>query len=522
MLGLQPILYTPLTLRSRWGMGVQLQYRMFAIRPVIPSASFAIWGSFMSSAERAAPDTIIPVILCGGSGTRLWPLSRKALPKQFVPLLQGKSLLQLTLERAALLSPRQFIVAAEDHRFLVQECALAAGAQSTILLEPLARNTTAAMAVAALNAPPDALLLFLPADHHIPDAQAFAATIRAGCAAARAGSIVTFGVHPSYPSTAYGYIQQGAALAGRGAAHAVQRFIEKPNAARAQELLLAGGHFWNAGIFLIQSSTLLAALKTSAPDILASCQQAVAAQTTDGDFRRLGKEAFATCRSESIDYAVMEKAANVAVVPFAAAWSDVGSWNAVAELTAPDASGNRLHGHAHAVQATNTFIHAPHRPVVALGTSNLLIVDTVDAVLVADAAHAEQVKTVVAQLEAAGVPQAQKHRHVARPWGTYDSVDQGERFQVKRIVVKPGATLSLQMHHHRAEHWVVVSGTAEVTNGDKVILLSENQSTYIPLGQVHRLRNPGKVPLEIIEVQSGSYLGEDDIVRLEDTYGRVI
>jgi mannose-1-phosphate guanylyltransferase/mannose-6-phosphate isomerase len=438
-----------------------------------------------------------------------------------VPLIQGKSLLQLTLERAKLLNNQQLIVAAEDHRFLVQACASSAGVISTILLEPVARNTAAAMAVAALNAPPEALLLFLPADHHIPDAQAFAKTIREGVEAAQTGSIVTFGVQPSFPSTAYGYIQQGNALEGKGAAHAVQRFIEKPNVTRAEELLLAGGHFWNAGIFLIQASNLLAALNADAPDILAACQQAVAAQTTDGDFRRLGQDAFAACRSDSIDYAVMEKATNVAVLPFNAAWSDVGSWNAVADLTAPDDSGNRIHGQGHMVQATNTFIHAPHRPVVALGTSNLLIIDTVDALLVADAAHAEQVKTVVAQLEAAGVPQAQHHRHVARPWGTYDSVDNGERFQVKRIVVKPGATLSLQMHHHRAEHWVVVSGTAEVTNGDKVILLSENQSTYIPLGQVHRLRNPGKVPLEIIEVQSGSYLGEDDIVRLEDTYGRV-
>jgi mannose-1-phosphate guanylyltransferase/mannose-6-phosphate isomerase len=459
--------------------------------------------------------------MCGGSGTRLWPLSRKALPKQFVPLVQGKSLLQLTLERAALLNTRQIIVAAEDHRFLVQECAHAAAVKSAILLEPVARNTAAAMAAAALNAPPDALLLFLPADHHIPDAAAFAATIRTGVAAARAGSIVTFGVQPAFPSTAYGYIQQGSALAGQGEAHAVQRFVEKPSATRAQELLLAGGYFWNAGIFLIQARTLLAAMQAHASDILASCQQAVAAQTVDGDFRRLGAEAFAACRSDSIDYAVMEKAANVAVVPFAAAWSDVGSWNAVAELSTPDVDGNRIHGKGHTLAATNTFIHAPHRPVVALGTHNLLIIDTADAVLVVDAAHTEQVKNVVAQLEAQGVPQALHHRRVARPWGVYDSVDFGERFQVKRIVVKPGATLSLQMHHHRAEHWVVVSGTAEVTNGDKVILLSENQSTYIPLGQVHRLANPGKVPLEIIEVQSGSYLGEDDIVRLEDTYGRI-
>ena len=475
----------------------------------------------MKSAERTAPDNILCVVMCGGSGTRLWPLSRRALPKQFVPLVQGKSLLQLTLKRAKLLGTDSIIVAAEDHRFLVQDCATAADVQSTILVEPVARNTAAAMAVAALNAAPDALLLFLPADHHIPDTQAFATTIRTGVAAARAGSIVTFGVHPTFPSTAYGYIEQGGALAGQGAAHTVQRFIEKPNAKRAQELLLAGGHFWNAGIFLIQASTLLAALQTHAADILTACQQAVAAQTVDGAFRRLGAAAFSACRADSIDYAVMEKAGNVAVLPFTAAWSDVGSWNAVAELTTPDADGNRMHGQGHTLNATNTFVHAPHRPVVALGTHNLLIIDTADAVLVAHVDHAEQVKTVVAQLEAAGVPQATQHRHVARPWGASDSVDNGPRFQVKRIVVKPGAMLSLQMHHHRAEHWVVVSGTAEVTNGDKVILLGENESTYIPLGQVHRLANPGKVPLEIIEVQSGSYLGEDDIVRLEDTYGRV-
>jgi mannose-1-phosphate guanylyltransferase/mannose-6-phosphate isomerase len=476
----------------------------------------------MNSIAPKTPDNIISVVLCGGSGTRLWPLSRKALPKQFVPLIDGKSLLQLTLERAAGLSSEQIVVASEDHRFLVQDCIDASGMRASILLEPIARNTAAAMAVAALNAPLDALLLFLPADHHIPDPDAFAATIRTGVLAARAGSIVTFGVHPAFPSTAYGYIQQGQALMGQGEAHAVQRFIEKPNAARAQELLLAGGHFWNAGIFLVQAGALLAALDLHAPDILASCRLAVAAQTADGVFRRLGAEAFAACRSDSIDYAVMEKASNVAVLPFVAAWSDVGSWNAVAEMTTPDAQGNRIHGKGHVVNASDTFIHAPHRPVVALGTHNLLIVDTADAVLVAHVDSAEQVKTVVAQLEALGVPQAQHHRHVARPWGMYDSVDSGERFQVKRIVVKPGSSLSLQMHHHRAEHWIVVSGTAEVTNGDKVMLLTENQSTYIPLGQIHRLANPGKVPLEIIEVQSGSYLGEDDIVRLEDTYGRMV
>ncbi len=478
----------------------------------------------MNTTANDAAQQFVPVVMCGGSGTRLWPLSRQALPKQFVPLVDGKSLLQLTLERARLLGPKTVIVASEEHRFLVQESVTAARTQANILLEPVARNTAAAMAVAALNATLDALLVFLPADHHIPDANAFDATIRSGVTAARAGSIVTFGVQPTYPSTAYGYIQQGKEMPGQGGAFGVQCFIEKPNASRAQELLLAGGNYWNAGIFLCEARTLIAALDTHAPDILTACQAAVAKQTVDGEFVRLDEPSFSQCRSESIDYAVMEKAAQsaqVVVIPFASAWSDVGSWNAVAELSDADVNGNRVHGQGHSVDSKNTYIHAPHRPVVALGTHNLLIIDTADALLVADVGHAEQVKTVVAQLDARGVPQARHHRRVARPWGAYDSVDSGPRFQVKRIVVNPGATLSLQMHHHRAEHWIVVSGTAEVTNGDQVLLLTENQSTYIPLGQVHRLANPGKVPLEIIEVQSGSYLGEDDIVRLEDTYGRV-
>ena len=474
----------------------------------------------MKEFDSLTPEHVIPVVLCGGSGTRLWPLSRKSLPKQFVPLVDGKSLLQMTLERARLLGARQMIVASDEHRFLVHECAAAASVDATILLEPVARNTAAAMAAAALNATPESLLLFLPADHHIPDAQAFAQTIVSGIAAARAGSIVTFGVLPTFPSTAYGYIQQGETLPERGSARVVQKFIEKPDATRAQQILLAGGHYWNAGIFLIEASTLIAAMQSHAPDILESCRQAVVEQTTDGNFRRLAAAAFANCRSESIDYAVMEKASGVAVLPFSAAWSDVGSWNAVADLSVADVEGNRIHGQGHVCNAQKTYIHAPHRPVVALGTRNLLIIDTADALLVADAGQAEQVKTVVAQLEALGVPQALHHRRVARPWGAYDSVDAGPRFQVKRIVVNPGATLSLRKHHHRAEHWIVVSGTAEVTNGDKVTLLTENQSTYIPLGQVHRLANPGKVPLEIIEVQSGSYLGEDDIVRIEDVYGR--
>ncbi len=479
-----------------------------------------------------AASSIVPVILCGGSGTRLWPLSRKSYPKQFVPLIGNKSLLRLTAERLALVAKATggalMCVAAEDHRFLVADDLRAAGLGGDLLLEPAGRNTAAAMALAALQArgdgTADPLLLFCPADHHIPDAAAFARMVQQGVAAADAGAIVTFGVLPSFPSTAYGYIQQGAARAD--GSHAVARFIEKPKADAAQALLLQGDVLWNAGIFLARASVLLAAMQAHAADILTSCQAAMAGAATETApgqgmrFVRPGKDAFLACRSQSIDYAVMEHHKDVAVVPFVGQWSDVGSWNAVADLTPADEAGNRIDGQGHTLQARNTYIHAPHRTVVALGTQDLLIIDTPDALLVANRDHAEQVKDVVAHLENAKLPQATMHRRVARPWGWYDSIDMGDRFQVKRIGVKPGASLSLQKHHHRAEHWIVVQGTAEVTNGDKVFLLSENQSTYIPIGEVHRLRNPGKLDLEMIEVQSGSYLGEDDIVRLEDTYGR--
>ncbi len=475
--------------------------------------------------------TVVPVILCGGSGTRLWPLSRKSYPKQFVPLIGNKSLLRLTAERLAHLSTGAggplLCVAAEDHRFLVADDLKSAGLGGDLLLEPAGRNTAAAMALAALHASAggaDPLLLFCPADHHIPDAAAFAAMVQQGVPAAEAGAIVTFGVVPSFPSTAYGYIQQGDARAD--GSRAVARFIEKPKADAAQALLLQGNVLWNAGIFLARASVLLAALGAHAADILASCQAAMAGATSETPpgngtyFVRPAKDAFLACRSQSIDYAVMEHHADVAVVPFVGQWSDVGSWNAVADLTPADDAGNRIDGQGHTLAARNTFIHAPGRTVVALGTQDLLIVDTPDALLVAHRDAAEQVKDVVAHLENAQLPQATLHRRVARPWGWYDSIDMGERFQVKRIGVKPGASLSLQKHHHRAEHWIVVQGTAEVTNGDQVFLLAENQSTYIPIGAVHRLHNPGKLELEMIEVQSGSYLGEDDIVRLEDTYGR--
>ncbi|MFZ2857601.1 mannose-1-phosphate guanylyltransferase/mannose-6-phosphate isomerase [Acidovorax sp.] len=469
---------------------------------------------------------IQPVILCGGSGTRLWPLSRKSFPKQFVPLIGGKSLLQHTLARVARLNPNAsaaplvLCVAAEEHRFLVTDALQAAGVQGQIILEPVARNTAAAMALAALQAQPQDLLLFCPSDHHIPDAAAFAAMVQQGCAAAAAGAIVTFGVVPSFPATAYGYIQRGAPSAD-GHSSQVARFIEKPAADQAQQLLLQGDVLWNAGIFLVQAQVLIKALHAHAPDILQSCREAMVGASHDQSFIRPEAIAFSACRADSIDYAVLERHPDVAVVPFSGAWSDVGSWNAVAELTPPDPAGNRIDGQGLALQAANTYIHAPHRPVVALGTQDLLIIDTPDALLVASRSHAEQVKQVVVRLESERTPQAAQHRKVARPWGWYDSVDVGERHQVKRITVRPGAKLSLQMHHHRAEHWIVVKGTAIVTRGDEEILLTENQSTYIPLGVKHRLENPGKTELEIIEVQSGSYLGEDDIVRFEDTYGRV-
>ncbi len=462
--------------------------------------------------------SITPVVLCGGSGTRLWPLSRKLFPKQFVPLIGNKSLLQLTLERVSLLSQSVICVASEDHRFLVSEAMQAVKVQGTVLLEPIARNTAAAMTIAALVSQPSDLLLFCPSDHHIPDAAAFAQVVKQGLAAAQEGAIVTFGISPTFPSTAYGYIRQGSARPD--GAFNVEGFSEKPPQAIAEALLLSGGALWNAGIFLCSAQTLLSALGQHAPDIMQACRLAMQAAVRDGSFVRPQAQAFEACRSESIDYAVMEHYANVVMLPFAGAWSDVGSWNAVADLTPADAQGNRLQGQGFALEASNTFVHAPCRPVVVLGTQDLLVIDTPDALLVSASSHVEQVKQVVARLDAENISQSVQHRKVARPWGTYDILDLGERHQVKRITVSPGAKLSLQMHHHRAEHWVVVKGTALITRGREQILLTENQSAYIPQGVKHRLENPGMTDLELIEVQSGSYLGEDDIVRFEDTYGR--
>lgn len=471
---------------------------------------------------------ITPVILCGGSGTRLWPVSRRDLPKQFAPIVGGKSLLCNTLARVVSLGGSAVCVASEEHRLFVTEAMRAEGIEGDIVLEPEGRNTAAAMAVAAWlvrNEDKDPLLLFCPADHHIPDTQAFLAAVRSGARAAENGSIVTFGVMPSAPSTAYGYIQRG--LRNDDESYEVLRFVEKPDRVSAQALLLSGDHLWNAGIFLVRASHLLAALEAHAPDIFDGCRQAMlqpsqeAASNEKGiRFVRPHRQALLGCRSQSIDYAVMEPHNDVAVVPLNTQWSDVGSWNAVADLTPPDASGNRIVGQGHAVACSGTYIHAPHRIVVALGTRDLLIVDTPDALLVVAKDSTERVKDVVIQLNQAGCAQAVSHRKVARPWGWYDSIDRGDRFQVKRIGVKPGASLSLQKHHHRAEHWVVVKGTALVTRGEDSFLVAENESTFIRVGELHRLHNPGRVELEMIEIQSGSYLGEDDIVRYEDVYGR--
>jgi len=470
---------------------------------------------------------LTPVILCGGSGTRLWPLSRKSFPKQFVPLFGDESLLALTLERLVPLAKRRplLCVAADEHRFLVAEALRAKDASAEVILEPAARNTAAAIALACLRAEPTDCLLFAPSDHHIPDAQAFRRMVLSAQPHVEAGDMVLFGIAPTHAATGYGYLKvDGTSPGGPGGMPwPIERFIEKPEKAMAERMVKAGNHYWNAGIFFARADVMRAALRAHAPDILAACEACVAEgreETFDGiEFFRPAAS-FSRVRSESIDYAVMEKAGGLTLIPFEAGWSDVGSWAAVASLTPSDSAGNQFVGPVISVDATDSFVHSPETPVAVIGVEGLAVVVTPDAILVASKDRAEEVKKAVAQLDAAGDSVAVSHRKVARPWGWYDSVDRGERFQVKRIGVKPGASLSLQKHHHRAEHWVVVKGTAEVTCDGKTFLLSENQSTYIPIGAVHRLKNPGLTEVEIIEVQSGGYLGEDDIVRFEDVYGR--
>lgn len=461
-----------------------------------------------------------PVLLSGGSGTRLWPLSREAYPKQFLPLAGDATMLQATWQRvAALADAAPIVVAGEDHRFLVAEQLRQVGAPTpAILLEPTGRNTAPAIAAAALQAMAggdDPLLLVLPSDHVVRNDAAFRAAVAAAMPAAEAGRLVTFGIVPDAPETGFGYIQ---AAPGDGV-RPVQRFVEKPDAATAQGYLEAGGYYWNSGMFLLRASRYLAELQRFRPDIVAAVRAAFTAAARDGDFIRLDKAAFAACPSDSIDYAVMEKTDAAAVLPVDIGWNDVGSWSALWDVSEQDADGNAHHGDVVSIDSRNSYAYA-RRLVALVGVDDLVVVETDDAVLVARKDKVQQVKDVVARLKAGQRSQAVLHREVHRPWGSYDSVDVGERFQVKRIKVKPGARLSLQSHGRRAEHWIVVSGVARVTRDNDVFELFANQSTYIPIGAKHRLENPGSEMLELVEVQSGDYLGEDDIVRYEDVYGR--
>jgi mannose-1-phosphate guanylyltransferase/mannose-6-phosphate isomerase len=466
--------------------------------------------------------TLQPVLLSGGSGTRLWPLSREAYPKQFLPLAGDDTMLQATwLRVAGVADGAPIVVANEEHRFLVAEQLRQAGAPApAILLEPVGRNTAPAIAAAALQATidgADPLLLVLPSDHVIADADAFRRAVREASAAAEQGALVTFGIVPTAPETGFGYIQANGE--GTGGVRRVARFVEKPDADTARSYLDAGGYYWNSGMFLFRASRYLQELQRFRPDVLAATRQAFERAKRDGDFIRLDRDAFEACPADSIDYAVMERTDAAAVLPVDIGWSDLGSWSALWDVATRDADGNATLGDVIAVDSRNSYVHA-RRLVALVGVDDLVVVDTDDAVLVARKDRVQDVKHVVARLKHDQRSQAALHREVHRPWGSYDSVDVGARFQVKRIKVKPGARLSLQSHTQRAEHWIVVSGTARVTRDNDVFELHANQSTYIPIGARHRLENPGTQMLELIEVQSGDYLGEDDIVRYDDAYGR--
>jgi len=468
---------------------------------------------------------LIPIILSGGSGTRLWPISRRNLPKQFLSLAGSQTLFQQTVERAARLTDTQppIVVASDDHRFLAAEQLQELNVTgASILLEPVARNTAPAIAVGALQAlsrDPDALVLVLPADHLVGDDASFMAAVTRARPLAEHGWLVTFGIRPDRAETGFGYIRRGEAL--EGDTFRIAQFVEKPNVEIAERYVASGDYDWNSGMFLFRADRYLEELGQHSAAMLEASRAAVEGAAVDLDFIRLQKESFAEAPSDSIDYAVMEKTTRAAVVPVACAWSDIGSWDALWLAADKDANGNHIEGDVIAIDTRNTLVRSHDRHLVAtVGLDDVVVVTTTDATLVARRDASQDVKKVVEALKAAGRTEHDLHRVVRRPWGLYDSLETGERFQVKRIVVKPGAALSLQMHHHRAEHWIVVKGVAEVTCDDKVFLLAENQSTYLPLGSKHRLRNPGKVPVELIEVQSGSYLGEDDIVRFDDVYGR--
>ncbi len=474
---------------------------------------------------------VSPVILCGGSGTRLWPLSRTGFPKQFLCLTGRDSLFQQAATRLAQLGSAEISVAppllvtGEDHRFLAVEQLREAGITlGHALLEPAGRNTAPALTLAALAAKSsgkDPVLVVTPADQTVVNSSAFTHAMQQAIEEADQGTIVILGITPDRPETGYGYIQvKGSAET----ALTVQRFVEKPDAVTAQSYMDVGGYFWNAGMFVLKASVWLKALEQFRPDILQATRTAWEQRREDGHFVRPGEETFKAIPSESIDYAVMEHAPSaglpIKMVPLDAGWSDLGAWDAVWSVLPKDTAGNAHVGDVLFTESRNTLVHATSRLVSLVGVDDLIVIETPDAVLVADRTRSQDVKHIVKSLSDQGREEQTLHRKVHRPWGWYDSIDEGGRFKVKRIQVKPGASLSLQKHHHRAEHWIVVKGTAEITNGDKVMLITENQSTYIPLGEVHRLANPGSIPLEIIEVQSGSYLGEDDIVRFEDNYGR--
>jgi mannose-1-phosphate guanylyltransferase len=467
---------------------------------------------------------IFPVIMAGGSGTRLWPLSREMFPKQFLTLNGNASMLQATVARLNSLSVTQpLVICNENHRFLVAEQLRQIGAlQGNIVLEPAGRNTAPAVCLAALHATAaaaDPLLLILAADHMIKDTAAFQSAVQKAVPLAESGALVTFGIVAKRPETGYGYIRRGASV-GEGA-FKVAAFVEKPALHVAEQYVASGNYDWNSGMFLFRASRYLAELQVHRPDILAACQKAMAAPQVDMDFVRVDAEAFKACADESIDYAVMEKTDAAVVVPMDAGWSDVGAFAALWEVLPHDAAGNVHRGDVLAHDSQNNLIFAENALVATVGLRDHVVVQTKDAVLVAPRERASEVKQIVAQIKAKGRSEHQIHREVYRPWGKYDSVDAGPRYQVKRITVLPGAKLSVQMHHHRAEHWIVVSGTARVTLDGIDHLLTENESIYLPVGAVHALENPGKISLELIEVQVGSYLGEDDIVRLQDRYGRV-
>jgi mannose-1-phosphate guanylyltransferase len=469
-----------------------------------------------------------PIILAGGTGSRLWPKSRVAMPKQFLALTSDNSMLQDTIARlngSGAQAP--MIICNEAHRFLVAEQLRQQDIQhSGILLEPVGRNTAPAIALAALKAQEsgsDPILLILAADHLIQNQFAFHTGLARAQQLAEQGKLVTFGIVPQMPHTGYGYIKSGASLSNNGlhVGFDVAAFVEKPDLVTAQDYVSTGDYFWNSGMFMFKASAYLNALAQFAPEILTICQQSLAGQTQDMDFTRINAEVFATCPDNSIDYAVMEHTKDAAMVPLDAGWSDVGSWSSLWETAEKDPQGNASVGDVMLHDTTNSYVNAEGKLVSVIGLDNVVVVETKDAVMVAHKDKVQDIKHIVNQLKAEQRPEFEFHREVFRPWGSYDSIDTGERFQVKHISVKPGEKLSVQMHHHRAEHWIVVSGTANVTIGDNTMIVSENESTYIPIGEVHALENPGKIPLELIEIQSGTYLGEDDIVRFSDRYGRI-